>query len=220
MFSAAPRLTRRFALYAAIALVAAAAGIFWFVRDDAVQHAEQEARYEATLFAGTQLRDHLRPSDLTGPVTRARRAQLDRMFRSNAVGRRMLRVKLYSAHGRVDYSNDSSLIGSQTDDPDEIEEVLEGKPAGGVTHLNAEGGDGRDVRALETYVPVKVGRDEGVFEIYQDYAPIAATARHTFVPLAVVLVAVLLGLYLSFFPILHRVTARLRRQMGEIQHQA
>jgi diguanylate cyclase (GGDEF)-like protein len=35
-----------------------------------------------------------------------------------------------------------------------------------------------------------------------------------------VLVLVLLGLYLSFFPILDRVTARLRRQMGQIQYQA
>ena len=220
MFSATPKLTRRFAIYAAIALVAAAGGIFWFVRDDAVEHAEQQARYEATLFAGTKLRDQLHSSDLTAPVSPARRAQLDRLFRSSEVGRRTLRVKLYGTGGRVMYSNDPSLIGTVTDDPGELDEVLEGKPEGGVTHLNAEGGDGRDVRALETYVPVKLGHRAGVFEIYQDYGPIAADARRSFIPLAGVLVLVLLGLYLSFFPILHRVTARLRRQMGEIQHQA
>ena len=60
---------------------------------EAEKKAERDARYDATLFAGTTLRDRLHASDLAGPVTPARRAQLDRLFRSSAVGRRTLRVK-------------------------------------------------------------------------------------------------------------------------------
>jgi diguanylate cyclase len=220
MVSSAPKLTRRFAVYAAIALIAATGGIFWFVRGDAVDNAERDARYDATLFAGTTLRDRLRPSDLSGPVSARRSRQLDQLFRSSAVGRRTLRVKLYGAGNRVVYSNDPASVGTKSDDPAEIEEALAGEPVGGVTQLNKEGGGGRDVRALETYVPVHVGHRAGVFEIYQDYAPIAAAARRTFIPLVGVLVLVMLALYLSFFPILHRVTGRLRRQMSQIQHQA
>ncbi|MDX6699631.1 MAG: hypothetical protein QOE65_3028 [Solirubrobacteraceae bacterium] len=220
MTPAAPRLARRFAVYAALALLASVAGIFWFVRADAVRDAEHQARLEATLFAGSTLRDQLRPRDLARPVSAKRRAILDRLFRSSEVGRRTLRVKLYGAHDFVVYSDDTTLIGSKATDPHELAEVIEGKPAGGPTHLNAEGGSGRDVRALETYVPVRVGSRTGVFEIYQDYGPIAASARKTFLPLGGVLMLVLLVLYLSFFPILHRVTARMRRQMRQIQHQA
>ncbi len=220
MISGAPRLTRRFAVYAAIALIAAGAGIFWFVRQDALSNAERDARYDTTLFADGALRSALRPADLRRTVSARRRAALDRLFRTSPVGRRTLRVKLYGRGGLVTYSNDPTLVGTRSDDLRELHEVLAGEPHGDVTHLNAEGGSGRDVRALETYVPVHVGNRAGVFEIYQDYAPIAASARRSFLPLAGVLALVLLGLYLSFFPILHRVTRRLRRQMAQIQHQA
>src|SRR5437588_89521 len=64
--------------------------------------------------------------------------------------------------------------------------TLAGKPVLDVTNLNHEGGQGRDVKVLETYVPVRFGGRNavGVFELYQDYGPVAAATRAAFVPVA------------------------------------
>jgi diguanylate cyclase (GGDEF)-like protein len=64
------------------------------------------------------------------------------------------------------------------------------------------------------------GGTTGMFALHQDYAPIAAAARKTFVPIAGVLQIALLGLFLSLFPLLRRVTKRLRGHLAEIEHQA
>jgi hypothetical protein len=62
--AATPRLTGRFALYAAIALLVATASMFVFLRDEAVHRAEQTARFHTKFIADSILRDHLRPRDL------------------------------------------------------------------------------------------------------------------------------------------------------------
>jgi diguanylate cyclase (GGDEF)-like protein len=75
---------------------------------------------------------------------------------------------------------------------------------------------------LRVAVPVRY-RDEGLtgaFVLAQDYEPVSASAKHVFLPVAGVLELVLLALYLSLFPILGKVTDRMRNQMNEIEHQA
>src|SRR5205814_377943 len=82
-----------------------------------------------------------------------------------------------------------------------------------VTNLGAEDHKSGGTKVLETYVPLKVpgGRD-AVFELYENYAPIASSAQQMFVPLTGVVALVLLVLYVSFFPILRRVMARIKYQ--------
>src|SRR4029077_10677036 len=72
-----PRLTVRFALYAALALLAAVAATFIFARREAIARAEQNGRYHTRFVAASILRDRLRASDFTAPVAGARRAELD-----------------------------------------------------------------------------------------------------------------------------------------------
>ena len=64
------------------------------------------------------------------------------------------------------------------------------------------------------------GSPGGTLTLSQDYAPVAAAAHRAYLPVVAVLELVLLGLYISLFPILRRVTRRLRRQMDVIEHQA
>ena len=57
--------------------------------------------------------------------------------------------------------------------------VLAGKAVRDVTTLKREGGPGENVKALEVYVPLRTRdstRPVGVFELYQSYAPVAATS--------------------------------------------
>jgi diguanylate cyclase (GGDEF)-like protein len=56
--------------------------------------------------------------------------------------------------------------------------------------------------------------------LFQDYAPIARAAQATFLPVAGILEAVLVLLFVVLVPILRRVTVRVRRQMEEIEYRA
>jgi diguanylate cyclase (GGDEF)-like protein len=218
-----PRLTRRFALYAALALLAAVAATFVFVRREAIQRAEQTGRFHTRFIADSILRDRLRASDFHAPVAGARRAQLDAIFHHEVLAGGSVRANLYGPNGRVAYSTDHALIGTRPEEPDTVLAAFHGRLASDVTHLGAEDGVRNGIKVLESYVPVTLRRaaaPAGVFELYQDYAPIASSARHTFVPIAAVIAVVLLLFCLSFVPILRRVTARIRVQMEQIEHQA
>ncbi len=75
---------------------------------------------------------------------------------------------------------------------------------------------------LRAYVPIPFGRryEPGAMALYQDYAPIADAAERAFFPVAGILEVALIALYLTLFPILRRVTKRIRRQVEEIEHLA
>ena len=199
------------------------AATFLFVRGEAIQRAEQTGRFHTRFVADSILRDRLRASDFAGPATGARRAQLDALAHRELLPGGALRANLYGPGGRVVYSTDHALIGTRPDEPDTVLGALRGRLASDVTHLGAEDDQPGGVKVLESYVPVTLRGQHapvGVFELYQDYAPIASSARQTFVPIASMIALALLLLYLSFFPILRRVTARIRHQMEQIEHQA
>ena len=216
-----PRLLRRFAVFAGVALIVATGGAFLFVRHYSTSRAERTAADHTRFIADAILVDKLRRSDFQSPVGPQRRAALDRVsheiLRDGA-----LRVKLYGVGNRVVYSSDHALIGSVPPDAEEVETAVHGSLVSDVTNLNAEGGAGPDQKVLEAYVPVRLGggRPAGVFELYSDYAPIADDARSIFLSLAGGIVVLLVGLYLSCLPILRRMTRMLFQQMREIRHKA
>ena len=191
-----------------------------FIRDDASKRAEQAVRFHAGFVADTILRERLSPSDFSGPVVGPRRATLDELFRREVLAAGGMRVNLYDRHGVVTYSSDPALIGSRED---AAAEVLSEGPVSEAGRLDDDFGGADHAKILEAYVPVRLQANAeavGVFELYQDYAPVARAARQAFLPVASMLLGVLLALYVALFPILHRVTKRLRRQIEEIQHQA
>ena len=217
-----PRLVRRFAVYAGMALVVAALSAFLFVRHYATTRAERTSTFHTQFIADSILRHRLRPSDFSSLVDAGRRAEPDRLARHELLSGDALRVKLYGAGNVVTYASDHSLIGTVPPDAEEVEEARDGSVVTDVTTLNAEGGAGPDDKVLETYVPVRLGGNKpaGVFELYTPYAPIASDARSMFLPLGGGIFLILLGLYASFFPILRRVTRTLVRQVAEIRHKA
>jgi signal transduction histidine kinase len=205
----------RFAL-ATLAVIAAAGGaLLWAVRREEVRQAERNVTAHATYVEQSILRDELRPADFAAPVTGTRRTQLDWLFNERVLNGGGLRVKLYRrTDGIVTYSNQHSLIGTLTDDPHELATVLGGRAVRDVTRLNHEGGTGKNVKALEVYVPVTLrgaARPEGVFELYQSYAPVAASVRSFVMPFAFLLLATLLGLWAALFPLVSRLGRALER---------
>jgi diguanylate cyclase (GGDEF)-like protein len=203
---APPRLILRFALYTAVGLALAAAGILVFVRQHSIAQAENSVAFHARFVADSVLRDELRASDFTRPVRPNRRRQLDRLFRTEVLVGGTLGATLYGPRGRMTYTTSPARIGSATRLDRDVQTSV---------------GTWGEKKALNVYVPVRVGRSTpGTFALHQDYAPIGAAARKTFVPVAGVLQIALVGLFVSLFPLLRRVTRRLRGHLAEIEHQA
>ncbi len=204
-----------------VAIVLAGAGVVMYTGRYAIDGAEANASAHTSFVARTIARQNLWLADFQRPVSASRRAALDRLFEHQVLIDGALRVKLYSPTGLVTYSNAHDLIGTRATERT-VENVFRTQQtATDVTHLREEGGTGPNTQALETYAPmVMKGRRVGVLEIYQDYGPVAAAAWSTFWPVAAVSGVVLLILYISLFPLLRRVTRRLRRQVEEIEHQA
>jgi diguanylate cyclase (GGDEF)-like protein len=82
---------------------------------------------------------------------------------------------------------------------------------------------GRTVKVLKVFVPVPLGGVDGpagALELAENYAPIAHAGRRGLLPVIGILQLVLLTLYVSLFPLMRRVTARLRGQVEQIEQLA
>jgi signal transduction histidine kinase len=221
-----PRLTLRIAGYTAVALLFAAGAILWFVHQRATSQAESQAAARAQFLADVLLRNELTEADFSQPVADERRAALDELLQRAVGPEGLVRINLFAPSGLITYSTSPRLIGvSPADEKATVTAVLRGRGMNEVGRLRA---DGRNMKVLETYLPVHTGRDTkpvGVFELYQDYARIAAAARKTFYPVAGFLFLALIVLCAALIPILRRVTAavevrnrQLVAQAGRLEH--
>jgi signal transduction histidine kinase/CheY-like chemotaxis protein len=211
----------RFATATAVVLALAGSGLFLFVRSSDIRDAELNESARAEFIEEGILRDALRPSDLRAPATGARLAQLDRLFASRILNGGVLRVKIYRGpDGVVVYSNVHSLLGTKAEDMTQLRTVLSGQSIHDTSYLNHEGGTGSNVKALEVYVPLRVRGQEqqnahAVLELYQSYAPVAATVRTALVPFAGLLLLALLGMWAVLFPLVRGMAGSLTRSRAE-----
>ena len=213
------RLHLRFAVATAVVIATVGGALLWYVRGNETQHAERDVAAKARFVERSVLRGELTTADLTSRAHGARLAQLDRLFRTRVLVDGGLRVKLYGApDGLVTYSNTHALIGTKTDNIDEFRKVLGGRTVRDVSYLNHEGGAGKNVKALEVYVPLYIqgdGQAHGVLEIYESYAPVTATVRSFIVPFAGLLVLALLGIWTALFPLVRSMARSLERSRLE-----
>ena len=191
------------------------------VRHEAQVHAERDLTADATRAAAT-LSTELRRADLTEPVTSPGRiAALDDLFAPELMSG-VVRVKLWRRDGTVTYSNDHSLIGSRVD-AEELDEVLAGRTVRETGRLNDEGGQGKNIKVISAYVPLRLADEQkprGVLEFYNDYGPIEAQVGATVKPVALALGLGLLLLFGSLFPILRQVTKALEHRSDRLAQQA
>ena len=219
-----PRLVLRFAIYSAFALTLAWLAIFWVVRTEEKESALNEAEGVALRVAG-RTAPLLRPSDFAGPVTADRRKELNGVFQYELAGE-IVRVKLWSRDGVVTHSNDRSLVGDRAvgeDEQSELKQALGGEPVQEVAPLNHEGGGGRNIEALETWVPIYLAEGSepaGALEVFQDYAPVAAGIRETVTPIGLALAFTLALLYAALLPILRQVTRALETRHKRLAEHA
>jgi diguanylate cyclase (GGDEF)-like protein len=209
-----PRLVLRFAVSTAVLLSIGAFVILIFVRQHAISQAENAAVFHSRFVTRSVLGDRLRPSDFSGPLAHDRAGALDAVAEADILYGDTLSLELYGRDGRVTYATDPALIGTTPSDAQHARATLVNSDVGKKVEV-VNGG-----KVLKVFVPVPfVGSDEpaGVLALTQDYRPIARAGRKGMLPVIGVLQLVLLTLYLSLFPLLRRVTARLRGQVEQIE---
>ena len=209
-----PRLTRRFALYAGIALVLAAGLGLLLARQGAEREARREVVADARFMAGQLGRDDLTNQVLNSPARGDILADLDDLFALGRFSADVRRFTLFDRNGRVMYSSEHALIGRRGDVA-KVRRALAGRTVYGRVEL----ADGRD--ALESYVPVywllaEPAFPSGVLAVHSDYAPVAREIRDDTLVQAGAMTLALLVLYGASFPILRRLTSTLRVQNAEL----
>ena len=209
-----PRLVLRFAASTAVLLSIGAFIILIFVRQHAISQAESAAVFHSRFVVRSVLGERLRPGDFARTVKRDRAGVLDSVADAYILVGDTVALELYSRDGRVTYATDRSLVGKRpTDAPNARATLGHGNVGKTVEVVNSR-------KILKVFVPVPfVGSDEpaGVLALSQDYQPIVQAGRKGLLPVVGVLQLVLLTLYLSLFPLLRRVTARLRGQVEQIE---
>ncbi len=215
-FERAPRLTLRFVAWTALGLTVAAAAVSVLIQHTLARQAERDAIARSRLTAEIVVATALRAGDFEGPVTPARRAQLDRLFSDAVLVEGTVRASLYDPSGRIVYSTDRALIGSRRGEAPWLAQVRGGK----IVSRIADHGDSLG-KVLDARVPLSLhGRVAGSVEFERRYGPIASSAWRTSLEIAAILEALLLTLLVALVPVLNRASSRLRRHVEEIDHLA
>ena len=212
----------RFALYAGAVLLAAGLAISWLVNREVASRAQRTLESQARTVVSANLNEHLRPSDFAAPVTRARRNALDRLFRQSILIPGVVGGRLVGPSGTITYSANHVLIGTPVPHPAELRQVLAGSVERGVVHTQTWRGQ-KNLKVLRVVAPVRLkGRSQpiGAVELDQDYRAVAVSVGDARGKLALILTLALLALYISLFPILHRVTRELEARNRRLREDA
>ena len=214
----APKLTLRFAVYGAVALLVSAALGLWIARQTATENAREEAYADTQTIAQRLAGDDLASLALAGPARGDLVTDLDELFLQQTLDDAIVRVTLFDRNASITYSTQHALIGAQGDKA-RILPVLEGEESFGKTKLE----DGSEV--MESSVPVRwlLADSEftnGVLAVHHDYDVVAKEIRDDTLLQASTMAFALLLLYAASFPILRRVTATLEDRNRLLVEQA
>jgi diguanylate cyclase (GGDEF)-like protein len=216
-------LTGQVALLSLIPIVALGFVLARVLQGQIVQHSLADAGESAGLVARLGIQPRLTPRELRVGLSAQDIHALDEQLRARSVERDLARIKIWSAAGRIIYSDDHALIGRRLGEgDDDLHDALAGTPDPAEvvtpaphTETASEVGLGT---LVEVYVPLRFTAGErpaGAFEIYLSYRPIAGAIAHEERTIALI---VFLGLAL-LWGILYRIVAsaskRLRRQAGD-----
>lgn len=214
----APKLTLRFAIYGAVALVLAGTLGLWLARQSATDGAREGAYRDTRAIAQSLAGDDLASLALSGVAGGDLVQDLDELFLQQTLGDGIVRVTLFDRNGRITYSTEHSLIGAHSDAA-RIRRVLDGEEWLAKTTLE----DGAEVMA--SYVPVRwlladPGFANGVLAVHHDYDAVAREIRDDTLLQASTMAVALLLLYAATFPILRRVTSTLEERNRQLVQQA
>src|SRR5687767_3382651 len=209
-----PSLLTKFSVLSLLVFVALGIGVGSMLQD----RIERRALLESTKLAETMttlgMQPILLPGDLAAGQGDDHLASLDEQLKLrdlDTLG--ILRLKVFNTDGVIVYSDERSIVGEMHADSPGVRRALAGEVGSKLTHGTFDDGEGQ--RALEVYVPLRLGGDgspDGVVEIYLPYEPVAAAIAEDSRRLYLLLAGGLLLLYATLFRIVAVASRRLRHQ--------
>src|SRR4051812_30806281 len=182
------------------------------IHDRAVATAAQEAE----LMVNFGITPQLAGADLNQKMSPEAINTLDSLLHAGYTSHPVKEIRIYSAHRRVVYSDNRKAVGTVEASDEGLTTAI-----GGITHAEVTSSRGG---AIEVYVPLRYGDAGtpavGAFEVYLDYAPVAAGIRTDTNRVFLLLAIGLLLIWGVLFRIVAGASRRLRRQAAENEHQA
>ncbi len=185
--------------------------------DEAIRDAKQVARLAGVGIVQPQISQAVLDGD-----NEALR-ELDEMVRERVLGEGdgVVRVKVWSADGRIVYSDEPALIGRRFEDKrDEIAKLAGGKVDAELSDLSEPENrlERPEGKLLEVYLPIQAqtpGKEPLLFEAYQRFSSVTASGRRLWLAFAPGLLGGLLLLQLVNLPLARSLARRLRRGQRE-----
>src|SRR3954469_15624416 len=182
------------------------------IHDRAVATAAQEAE----LMVNFGITPQLAGADLNQKMSPEAINTLDSLLHAGYTSHPVKEIRIYSAHRRVVYSDNRRAVGTVESSDEGLTTAIGGHTHADVT--NSRGG------VIEVYVPLRYGDAGtpavGAFEVYLDYAPVAAGIRADTNRVFLLLCLGLLLVWGVLFRIVAGASRRLRHQAAENEHQA
>ena len=207
----------KFAVGGLAALAAVGVGSYFLMRhigtSEAIDNAKDVTRIVGRQIVEPRVTDGLlreRPSSIRS---------LDHVVRNNVLRRKIVRVKIWTAGGRIVYSDKHRLIGSRYElGADDLAVLRGGGVDAGLSDLSRP--ENRFERSqgevMEVYLPIHAPSGRPLlFETYQRFSSIASSGSSIWRAFAPVLVGALLILALLQVPLAASMARRLRRGHAE-----
>jgi diguanylate cyclase (GGDEF)-like protein len=171
---------------------------------------------EAELITRFGITPQISGADLSQGLSPEAINALDSLLHAGYTSYPVQEIRIWSAAGRVVYSNDNKMIGRTGGSGTELKEALAGKTVPCVKNENG--------KVIEVFVPLRYGgagsKPQGAFEVHLDYRPVAAGITADTHRVFLLLGAGLLAVWALLFRIVAGASRRLRRQAADNEHQA
>jgi two-component system, NarL family, sensor kinase len=207
----------KFAIGGMVALAAVGVGSYFLMRHIGTTEAIDNSK-TVTRIVGRQIVE----PELTDGILRERPSsimRLDRVVENRVLSNEIVRVKVWTAGGRIVYSDKNRLIGSRYPlAADDLEVLHSGGVDAGVTDLSQP--ENRFERSqgnvLEVYLGVHAPNGRPLlFETYQRFSSIASSGSSIWKAFAPAIIGALLILALLQLPLASSMARRLRRGHAE-----
>jgi diguanylate cyclase (GGDEF)-like protein len=200
------RLALQLGLTVALGLLVTGGAILFVARSVVLHAQESQAATHAQLVSSVALAPALRTSDFSH-ADATRRRVLDRLFRENGVS-----GALYGIDGTTVYANDGRRVGGWT----RASQFVMTAAAHHRIELKRFGD------TLEIAVPLRLERAGvvGVVLLSSDYAALARSAAHTYLPITAALELLVALLFVALVPTVRRAVTETRRHVRDAESHA
>jgi two-component system, NarL family, sensor kinase len=206
----------RFAVGSAAAIAVAVVGGYFALRSVAIDEAKRDTRTKVQE-AGQLVESALGDGVLTGEP--AALEAVDDVVLARVLSGSIARVRIWSADGRVLYSDDPAQIGRRyTLSEDQRRLLREGGATVDVSDLDRPENvfDRNEGQLIEAYTPIRTSSGTLVlFEIYQRFDSVTASARRLLEALAPPILGAIALILLVQVPLVWSLTRRLQRGYEE-----